>query len=123
MTHEQALTEAVEAFRNELWKLGFPDVHRKVITAFKEAVERMMGKKAPDWIYDPDDWEVTHEWGDRDLLVDDMVGEIWEPKEFGTLIKGPSMWAKEVVLTRDENDAPDETEVRWFKTLEEAERA
>ena len=84
-----------------------------------------LNKKAldPDYIYDRDDWEVTLCWEERDLLVDDMVGALWEPKEFGTLIKGPSMWAKEVVLTCDENGAPDETEIRWFDSVEEAERA
>ncbi len=85
----------------------------------------MTQEKDPDFIYDPDDWEVTCGWKDRDLLVDDMAfaGGLHEPKEFATLIKGPPIWAKEVVLTRDDEDDPDETEVRWFKSLEEAERA
>ena len=79
--------------------------------------------KKPDWIYDPDDWEFTHDWEDRDLLIDDLCGELWEPKEFATLIKGPPVWAKEVVLTRDGNGDPDETEMQWFNSLEEAQNA
>ena len=82
-----------------------------------------LDSKTPDYIYARDDWEVTLGWEERDLLIEEMVGELWEPKEFATLINGPPMWAKEVVLTRDENGAPDETEIRWFDSLEEAERA
>ena len=80
-------------------------------------------EKSPDYIYDPDDLESTFGWRDRDLLTDGMVGELWEPKEFGTLINGPPMWAKEVVVTRDDEGDPDETEVRWFTSLEEALKA
>ena len=79
----------------------------------------------PDYVYDPDDWEFTCGWKDRDLLVDEMAiaGGLHEPKEFSTLIKGPSVWAKDVVLTRDDEGSADETEVRWFTSLEEAEKA
>lgn len=79
--------------------------------------------KKPDWIYDPDNWEYTHGWEDRDLLVDDLYGGLSEPKEFATLIKGPPVWVKEVTLTHDENGDPDKTEMQWFNSLEEAEKA
>lgn len=79
--------------------------------------------KAPDYIYDPNDWEMTVGWRDREYLTDEMIGELWKPKEFGTLINGPAIWAKEVVLAKDDHGDPDETEVRWFKSLEEAEQA
>lgn len=77
----------------------------------------------PDYIYNPDDWEMTFGWRDRDCLTDEMTGELWAPKEFSTLINGHPVRAEEVVVTRDENGDPDETEVRWFNSLEEAERA
>ena len=85
--------------------------------------EAKAANRHPDYIYDPDNWEETYNWEDRNLLVDEPMADLWKPKEFATLIKGPPMWAKEVVVTKDENGDPDETEVRWFKSLEDAERA
>jgi hypothetical protein len=75
----------------------------------------------PDYVYDPEDWEVTQEWSDRSYLVDELyVGEL---KRFSTLIQGPNKYAAHVVLTRDEAGDPDETKIRWFDTEAEAKAA
>lgn len=77
----------------------------------------------PDYIFDPDDWECTYEYKDRSYLTDDMPGDLWEPRRFETLIKGPDRWAVEVVISTDDNGDPDETEIRWFETEAEAQAA
>lgn len=78
----------------------------------------------PDFVYDPDGWEETYMWRDRNYLVEDQLDRYEQsPIEYATLIKGPPMWAVRVALTRDENGDPDETEIRWFTSLEEAQAA
>lgn len=76
--------------------------------------------KEPEYVFDPDDWETTYSWKDCDELTDGWTGELWEPHEFATLVQGPRKWAKEVIVTRDENGDPDETEIRWFDSAEAA---
>jgi hypothetical protein len=46
-----------------------------------------------------------------------------EIQEFATLIKGPPRFAARVILTRNEDGDPDETEVRWFDSEKEARAA
>ncbi len=77
----------------------------------------------PDYIYDPNYWEVTYEWDHRDELVECSPPDPGRIIEFATLIKGPPMFAACVVLTRDEDGDADETEVQWFSTRLEAEKA
>jgi hypothetical protein len=76
----------------------------------------------PDFIYDPNCWEVTHDYEDRDILVDDADLDVGDYIEFATLIKGPPKFAAKVVLTRDDGD-PDETQIQWFDTEAEARAA
>lgn len=80
-------------------------------------------KNPPDYIFDPDNWETTTTWDDRSYLIEDLTGELWEPKEFATLHKGPAVYAVEVVLTVDEDGDPDDTELCWFDSLDEARKA
>lgn len=86
-----------------------------------------MANSTPDYVYDPDDWEATYCWDDRHVLIENCgidtrirAGEI---VRFGTLRKGPDKWAANIVLTRDEDGEPDEIEVRWFDSAEEARAA
>ncbi len=70
----------------------------------------------PDYIYDPEDWDVTYEWSMRRDLVDNLEirhhpGEV---KCLRTLVYGPDKFVTLVVLTRDTNGDPDETEIQWF---------
>ena len=82
-------------------------------------------KTPPDYIYDPNAWECTYIWGDRDIPADGLAddGNCQEPYEFGTLIEGPRVYAVEVVLTRDDAGDPDKTEIRWFDDYDTAKRA
>lgn len=76
----------------------------------------------PDFIYDPDDWEVTMEWSERAEMADcSMVGKLGDFKRFATLVKGPDKFAA-YVLKQDAQDTSD-IELRWFDSEDEAERA
>lgn len=69
-------------------------------------------KTTPDHVYDPDDWEYSMPWEDRNELV-----EAWptnKPHRVATLIDGPTKWA--VILWDEENGE----EIRWFDSEEEA---
>ena len=76
-----------------------------------------------DFIYDPDNWEVTYHWSDRSELTDDMWLGFDEIKRFGTLIEGPPKFCVRVILTRDEYGDVDEEKYQWFDTEEEAKLA
>ncbi len=68
----------------------------------------------PDYIYDPDNWEYTMDYADRGDIAEGIdVGEV---REFATLEKGPAKFAAHVVVSRDDDGDPDETEIRWFDT-------
>jgi len=77
----------------------------------------------PDFIYDPDNWEMTLPWDDRSDLAQDT--ELWHTdiKRFETLVRGPDQWIVNIVLSWDDEGDPDETEIRWFDTEDEAKRA
>lgn len=76
---------------------------------------------APDYVYNPDDWEYTQPWGDRSDMVDDLpVGEI---QRFSTLTKGPDKWAAKVPTSRDDAGDPIDWETRWFDSEAEARTA
>lgn len=77
----------------------------------------------PDYIYDPDDWEATFQWSDRQFLTEDIRLYPGDLKRFETLLKGPDKWAACVVVTVDEDGCPDETEIRWFDSEEDAKAA
>lgn len=77
----------------------------------------------PDYVYDPDEWEFTATWKERDILRDEL--NLWpgEIRRIGTLMKGPDMFVAEVALTVDEDGCPEETEIQWFASEEEAKAA
>jgi hypothetical protein len=77
----------------------------------------------PDYLYDPEDWEVTYDWGDRSEAVEHVDLGYGEIKRFNTLISGPPKFAALVVLTRDEAGDVDEHEIQWFDSEEEAKAA
>lgn len=80
-----------------------------------------MTNPEPNFIYDPDDWECTYEWPQHKSEL--MEGRDLDPadvKRFCTLINGPDKFAARVVLTRDDDGEPDETEIQWFDTEAEA---
>jgi hypothetical protein len=81
-------------------------------------------RPSPDFIYDPENWEITYCWSDRGMLaeheLDDCAREI---KKFHTLFEGPPKWAVNVPTAFDEDGLPEEWETRWFDTEAEAQAA
>lgn len=80
----------------------------------------------PDYVFDPDSWETTYSWDSRQDLLEDIGmdwGPIGEPKKLRTLVYGPDRWVAHIVLSWDDTGDPDETEVRWYDTEEEAKAA
>lgn len=75
----------------------------------------------PTHCFNADDWEVTYEWSDRADLYDGMFcGDVLR---VGRLTRLADQWVACVPVTFDENGAPDETEMRWFNSFEEANAA
>lgn len=91
-----------------------------VAKASRQLASGKQEARKPNFIFDSDYWDQTYSYEDRNYLTEGLVGELWEPKEFRTLIYGPSLYAVEVVLSLDEEGDSDETEIQWFDTLEEA---
>jgi len=79
--------------------------------------------KEPDFCYDPDEWEYTCDWEERDQVhgYGDALS-VAEPMQVATLIRGPRKWVAKVPTSWDENGDPDDTEIKWFDS-EEAARA
>lgn len=78
----------------------------------------------PDYCFDPDNWEFTCHWSNRDEVhgYGDALSR-GEPMRVATLIKGPDKWVADVPVTWDEHSDPDETEFKWFDSKEEASAA
>jgi hypothetical protein len=90
---------------------------RKAFVSLRKQLDEARERKTPDFIYDPEDWECTNEWCDRELLVEDRVHE-GKVHEFATLVQGPPTFAAYVVLNEDEDG-----EWQWFESKAEAEAA
>jgi hypothetical protein len=78
----------------------------------------------PDYCFDPEEWEFTCHWSDRDEVHGH--GESLnrrDPMRVCTLMKGPDKWVADVPITWDENGDPDDTEIKWFDSEEEARAA
>ncbi|HZT90363.1 MAG TPA: hypothetical protein VFA12_20650 [Stellaceae bacterium] len=136
---EQAIREALAILHDEGWlgrseqriaSLIEPMPEGEVVAANKpprpaEDVRGWPGA-APgqyDYIYDPDDWEITYNATDRYMLFDDHQLRFGEIKQFATLIKGAPVWAACVVIGLDDEGEPEESEIRWFNSEEEARAA
>jgi hypothetical protein len=77
-----------------------------------------------DYCFDPENWEFTCSWPERDQVHG--YGESLKPGQpmrVCTLLKGPDKWVADVPITWDEEGEPDETEIRWFDSEEEARAA
>lgn len=78
----------------------------------------------PDYCFDPAEWEFTCDWSDRDQVHGHGEGlNHGEPMRVCTLMKGPDKWVADVPVTWDEHGDPDETEIKWFDSEEEARAA
>lgn len=73
----------------------------------------------PDFIYDPDDWEYTSEYKQRDDLTEEALRRrLGEIKRFCTLVQGPDKFAAYVL--RDGAADEGDVELRWFDSEAEA---
>lgn len=70
------------------------------------------GMADPNHVYDPDDWEYTIPWQDRDQLAEDCEVQFQGVKRFKTLIDGPDKFCVMI-----------DHEYHWFDTVAEAEAA
>lgn len=77
-------------------------------------------RRWPDYIYEPDNWEYTCNWDDRDNLTEDSDLFCGEVREYATLIQGPPVYAAHVPISFDADGDFEETEIQWFHSLEEA---
>ena len=66
----------------------------------------------PDWVYNPDDWECTYSWEDRDDLADHEEIEFSGIQRFATLIQGPDKFCAYI-----------NNEYVWFDSRADAEAA
>lgn len=69
------------------------------------------------WIYDPEDWEYTCYWTDRNDLADELRPET--VKRFCTLLPGPDAFAATVPVSWTDGEA-DDWEIQWFDTEADA---
>ena len=87
----------------------------------------VLEKTEPDYIYDPDDWEITFNYEDKGELLYYVHGAqfipVGEVKRFATLISGPERFAAHVPVTWDDKGDPDDAEFQWFETEKEARTA
>ena len=78
----------------------------------------------PAYIYDPEEWDATFDYGDRDYLAEESLDALLPGvKRFKTLVHGPDKFAAMVAVTFDEDGNPDELELQWFDSEQEAQAA
>lgn len=77
----------------------------------------------PDHIYDPDDWCETYNYEDRDLIVEALDVSPGAYKRLATLLCGPDVFVAHVVISRDVDGHPADTEIRWFDSEDAAREA
>jgi len=78
----------------------------------------------PDYCYDPKNWEFTCNWEDREQVHGH--GEALSGgklMEVATLIRGPRKWVADVPITWDDDGDPDNTEIQWFDSEDDARAA
>lgn len=94
--------------------------HELMLAARQAPADHVVGVE-PDFCYDPNEWEFTCNWDERDQVHGYGEGLTrGEPMEVATLIRGPRKWVADVPVTWDEHGDPDETDIRWFDSEEEA---
>lgn len=74
----------------------------------------------PDFVYDPDNWEETFNWGDHHQLEDNV--ERGQIQSFSTLIRGPDKFCAMVPIEGEDPENGD-CEHQWFDSVEEAKAA
>jgi len=82
---------------------------------------RREAEETPDYCYDTEDWETTHEWGDRDMLVDGY--DVHDIVEVACLKQMPHKYAVTLAVEWSDEGDPEDWETFWYDTIEEAEAA
>lgn len=124
MTKDEALKLAIQHIEHmAAWIKGQNELAHQTLYSFEGLSEDMPSIKAaleepvkPDYVYNPEDWEVTYPFSDRSQCFEDAV-EIGEVKVFSTLVDGPDLY---VTRVKDEDGYFTEQE---FPTMEEAQAA
>lgn len=91
----------------------FEATEKPLAKCIKALADELRGKEKPDYFYNKDDWEVTH--NDIDMLEDTMACEGIDIMRIGRLVELPEKF--KVMLY---NEDTDEAEYPEFNTLEEA---
>jgi len=79
--------------------------------------------REPDHIYNPDNWEWTVPYGEREAILSEEVQDSIGVVRYKTLYEGPEVFAANVPVEFDDDGCPERFEVRWFATREAAEVA
>lgn len=121
--HDAALRAAAREI-DELYRdmLAMPtDAEADIAQVVAILARHLPPPAGPTHCFNADDWDVTYEWSDRAELLDGMFcGDVLR---VGRLTRLTDQWVACVPVTFDENGAPDETEMRWFNSFEEANAA
>ena len=75
----------------------------------------------PHYCYDPDSWEYTMQWSQREELVEDW--NCGQAHKVATLIQGPDKWVAHIPIDATGFGDADDLETRWFDSEESALRA
>lgn len=90
----------------------------------KQELKQSLAALAPedaDYFYDSDNWESTVRKEDLDIITDDLDdGGI---RLVGRFLELPDKWLARVVTERDDNGDAMDSELRWFDTEDEAQKA
>lgn len=97
---------------------------RRILSALETTAPVQHLKADPDYCFDPDDWEFTCHWADRDEVHGhgDAL-KLGDPMRVCTLVKGPDKWVADVPIEWDDEGDVLETEIRWFDTEADARSA
>ena len=76
-------------------------------------------QRTPDFIYDPENWEYTLPWSDRDTLAEGLDPNVIH--SYATLYKGPGKHVVTVHLDTDGDGEQDDYETKWFDHRYQAE--
>lgn len=129
-THLSGLDEATKQKLREALRFSASrsvmtaEDERRILSALEATAPAQHVKADPDYCFDPDDWEFTCHWADRDEVHGhgDAL-KLGDPMRVCTLVKGPDKWVADVPIEWDDEGDVLETEIRWFDTEADARSA
>ena len=75
----------------------------------------------PHYCYDPESWEYTMQWSNREELVEDW--DCGQAHKVATLVQGPDKWVAHIPIDTTGFGEADDLETHWFDSEEAALRA